>query len=205
MKTLRLVLILAAWMLSAGACACGCGRDDAAMAAMQPEKATLNMTDMTVIEVGSKAPAFTRIDQHGDKHSLKDYAGQKLVIYFYPKNDTPGCTTEACEFRDLTAEFTSRGVAVLGVSPDDEASHAQFTEKYELNFPLLADPPGADGVPRMCAKYGVWRERNMYGQMRWGVARTTYLIDENGNVAHRWDNVRAAGHAEAVLALIDGK
>lgn len=158
--------------------------------------------DMALIDVGKKAPAFTRVDQHGNKHALKDYAGRKVLLYFYPKNDTPGCTTQACEFRDTTAEFESRGIVVLGVSPDDEASHAKFTNKYELNFPLLADPPAADGTPKLCAKYGVWQERNMYGKMRWGVARTTYLIDEDGKVAHRWDRVKAAGHAEEVLAFL---
>jgi peroxiredoxin Q/BCP len=161
-------------------------------------------TAMALIDIGKKAPAFKRIDQHGKTHQLSDYAGQYLVIYFYPKNDTPGCTTEACEFRDLTAEFAKRSVAVLGVSPDDEDSHARFTEKYELNFPLLADPPNKQGTPAMCAKYGVWQERNMYGNIGMGIVRTTYLIGPDGKVAHRWDRVRAAGHAEAVLSHIDG-
>lgn len=157
---------------------------------------------MQLIDVGERAPEFELMDQHGKTHRLADYAGRKLVIYFYPRDNTPGCTTEACEFRDMTGEFEKRGVAVLGVSPDDEASHARFAEKFELNFPLLADVPGEDSVPGMCAAYGVWRERNMYGTMRWGVVRTTYLIDEEGKVAHRWDNVRAAGHAEQVLAVV---
>jgi thioredoxin-dependent peroxiredoxin len=152
---------------------------------------------MALIEPGSKAPAFSLKDQQGKMHRLSDYHGKPLVLYFYPKDDTSGCTKEACAFRDNLPRFKSGKAAVLGVSILDEASKARFADKYDLNFPLLAD---ADH--EVAEKYGVWQKRSMYGRSFMGVARTTYLIDANGKVARRWDKVKVDGHAEEVLAAV---
>lgn len=151
-----------------------------------------------LVAVGDVAPAFDLADQQGQTHKLSSYRGQWVVLYFYPKDDTPGCTTEACELRDDHSQFRERGAVVFGVSPDDTASHAKFAAKYELPFTLLADPE-----KEVCQSYGVWQEKNMYGLKRRGVVRTTYLIDPKGKVAHRWDKVKAAGHAQAVLSKLD--
>lgn len=153
--------------------------------------------DTGLIEPGRKAPAFTAPDQQGRKHSLKDYAGQWVVLYFYPKDDTPGCTTEACDFRDNLARLTASGAVVLGVSPDDEKSHAKFADKFKLPFPLLADTD-----QKICGKYGVWQEKSLYGRKFMGVVRTTYLIDPTGKVAHRFDKVKVKDHVDAVLDKI---
>jgi peroxiredoxin Q/BCP len=153
---------------------------------------------MALIEPGSKAPAFSLKDQKGKAHKLSDYQGKPLVLYFYPKDDTPGCTKEACAFRDNLPKFKTGKAAVLGVSILDEASKARFADKYDLNFPLLAD---ADHD--VAEKYGVWQKRSMYGRSFMGVARTTYLIDANGKVARRWDKVKVDGHAEDVLAAVN--
>jgi thioredoxin-dependent peroxiredoxin len=153
---------------------------------------------MPLIEPGKKAPAFKLKDQDGKTHSLSDYAGRPVVLYFYPKDDTPGCTAETCAFRDNLPRFTAAGkAAVLGVSILDEASKAKFAAKYEVNFPLLADADHA-----VADKYGAWQERSMYGRKYMGVARTTYLIDRDGTVAQRWDKVKVDGHADEVLAAI---
>ncbi len=151
-----------------------------------------------LIDVGAAAPAFRLPDQTGTTHTLSQYAGQWVVIYFYPKDDTPGCTVEACGFRDSSAAFKKRGAAVLGVSPDDAKSHAKFIAKYKLPFTLLADTEQV-----MCKAYGVWQEKSMYGRRYMGVARTTYLIDPQGHIAARWDKVKAAGHEQDVLAKMD--
>ena len=157
---------------------------------------------MPMIEDGRKAPAFTLCDQDGKKHSLKDHAGKSVVLYFYPKDDTSGCTKEACEFRDLKSKFTRAKAVILGVSPDDEKSHRKFIDKHELNFTLLADPKDADGDPKVCLKYGVWQEKSMYGRKYMGVVRTTYLIGPDGKIARRWDKVKVADHAEEVLEAV---
>lgn len=157
---------------------------------------------MPLIKEGAKAPAFTLPDEAGEKHALKDYAGSPLVLYFYPKDDTSGCTSEACQFRDLLPKFEKLGCPVLGVSPDSSKSHAKFIAKHELNFTLLADEKNDDGVPPVCEKYGVWVEKSMYGRKYMGVQRTTYLIDADGKVARRWDKVKVPGHAEEVLAAV---
>jgi peroxiredoxin Q/BCP len=153
---------------------------------------------MSVIEPGRKAPAFVLNDQNGKRHRLSDYAGQPVVLYFYPKDDTPGCTKQACAFRDTLPKFGSGKAAVFGVSILDEASKARFAKKYDLNFPLLADPDH-----EVADKYGVWQERSMYGRKFMGVARTTYLIDRDGKVARRWDKVKVDGHAEEVLEAVN--
>jgi peroxiredoxin Q/BCP len=153
---------------------------------------------MPLIEPGKKAPAFTLKDQDGKTHKLSDYEGRPVVLYFYPKDDTPGCTAEACSFRDNLPRFKSGKAAILGVSILDEGSKARFAEKYELNFPLLAD---ADH--EVADRYGAWQERSMYGRKFMGVARVTYLIGPDGKVARRWDKVKVDGHADEVLEAIN--
>jgi peroxiredoxin Q/BCP len=153
---------------------------------------------MSLIDPGKKAPAFSLPDQEGTKHSLADYAGKPVVIYFYPKDDTPGCTKESCAFQDNLPKFTRSKAQILGVSILDSASKAKFAKKYGLTFPLLADEDHA-----MMEKYGVWQEKSMYGKKYMGVARTTYLIGADGKVVKRWDGVKVDGHAEEVLAAVN--
>ena len=148
---------------------------------------------MSVIEPGKKAPSFRLKDQDESVHSLADYAGKPVVLYFYPKDDTPGCTTESCEFQSLLPSFKKSKVAVLGVSILDEKSKAKFAAKHGLTFPLLADPDH-----EVAEKYGVWQEKMRYGRKYMGIVRTTYLIGPDGKVARRWDKVRVEGHAEEV-------
>ena len=157
---------------------------------------------MSLVDEGRKAPAFTLADQDGKKHALKDFLGKPVVLYFYPKDDTSGCTKEACQFRDQQPDFKKVKAVVLGVSPDSVDSHRKFVDKHELNFTLLSDPKDADGNPKICAKYGVWQEKSMYGRKYMGVVRTTYLIDAKGKVAQRWDKVKVPDHADAVLEAI---
>jgi peroxiredoxin Q/BCP len=152
---------------------------------------------MALIDPGKTAPAFALKDQHGRTHRLSDYQGRPVVLYFYPKDDTPGCTKEACAFRDNLPDFKPTRAAVVGVSILDEASKARFAAKYNLTFPLLADSNHA-----VAEKYGVWQKKSLYGRSFMGIARTTYLIDARGKVAKRWDNVKVDGHAEAVLAAV---
>jgi peroxiredoxin Q/BCP len=152
---------------------------------------------MSLIEVGRKAPAFTLTDHAGKTHRLTDYAGQPLVLYFYPKDDTPGCTKEACDFRDRLPQFKRSKAAVLAVSILDEKSKAKFADKYDLTFPLLADPDHT-----VAEKYGVWQEKSRYGRKYMGIARTTYLIDSDSKVARRWDNVKVDAHADEVLEAV---
>ena len=152
---------------------------------------------MPVIEPGKKAPAFALKDQAGKTHRLSDYEGRPVILFFYPKDDTPGCTKEACAFRDNLPQFKTKKAAVFGVSILDEASKARFAEKHSLNFPLLAD---ADH--EIADKYGVWQQKSLYGRKFMGIVRTTYLIGEDGKVAKRWDNVKVDGHAEDVLKTV---
>jgi peroxiredoxin Q/BCP len=152
---------------------------------------------MPLIEPGKKAPAFSLKDQAGQTHALADYAGRPVVLYFYPKDDTPGCTTEACAFQDHLPKFGKSKAVVLGVSVLDEKSKAKFADKYSLTFPLLADPDHT-----VIEKYGVWQEKSMYGRKYMGVARVTYLIGADGKVVRRWDGVKVNGHAEEVLAAV---
>jgi peroxiredoxin Q/BCP len=149
---------------------------------------------MALIEPGQKAPAFNLKDQHGKSHRLADYAGRPVVLYFYPKDDTPGCTKEACAFQDTLPRFKASKAAVVGISILDEASKARFAGKHKLSFPLLADEDHT-----VAEKYGVWQKKSLYGRSFMGNVRTTYLIDGDGKVARRWDNVKVDGHAEAVL------
>jgi len=153
---------------------------------------------MPSIEPGRKAPAFSLEDQDGKTHRLKGYAGRPVVLYFYPKDDTPGCTREACDFRDALPEFRTSRAVVLGVSILDTASKAKFARKHTLNFPLLADPDH-----EVAEKYGAWKKKSMYGKSFMGLARTTFLIGPDGVVVRRWDNVKVDGHADAVLEAVE--
>lgn len=152
---------------------------------------------MPLIEPGKKAPAFTLKDQHGNTHRLSDYAGRSVILYFYPKDDTPGCTKESCDFQSSLPTLTRRRAAVLGISILDEKSKAKFAGKYGLTFPLLAD---ADH--EVAEQYGVWQKKSRYGRSYMGIVRTTYLIGPDGKVIERWDNVKVDGHAEAVAAAL---
>lgn len=146
------------------------------------------------IEEGAKAPAFTLKADDGSKVKLSDLKGQPVVIYFYPKDDTPGCTKEACAFRDRSDELSDLGAKVFGVSTDSVESHVKFKQKYQLNFPLLSDPEHA-----MAEKYGAWREKNMYGKKSMGIQRSTYLIDAEGKVVKVWKKVSVDGHDQQVI------
>jgi peroxiredoxin Q/BCP len=150
-----------------------------------------------MLEVGRPAPDFALKDASGTIVRLADLRGRKVVLYFYPKDMTPGCTREACDFRDRHAMLQAAGAVLLGVSPDSERSHARFAQKHGLPFPLLADPGGA-----VAAAYGVWKEKTLYGRTYMGVERTTVLIDEEGRLARVWPKVRVAGHAGEVLAAL---
>jgi peroxiredoxin Q/BCP len=149
------------------------------------------------LEPGQKAPAFTLTSDSGAKIKLSDLAGSPVVLYFYPKDDTPGCTKEACNFRDRQSELQKLGAKVLGVSPDDVASHVKFRDKFSLNFPLLADPDH-----KIAEKYGAWREKNMYGKKSMGVQRSTYLIGPDGKVVKVWKKVSVDGHDEQVIEAL---
>ena len=152
---------------------------------------------MSLIDPGKKAPAFTLKDQNGETHRLTDYAGRPVILYFYPKDDTPGCTTESCDFQAKLPKFTSSTAAVFGISILDEKSKAKFAAKHGLTFPLLADAEHA-----VAEKYGVWQEKSRYGRKYMGIVRTTYLIAPDGRVQQRWDNVKVDGHVDDVLAAI---
>jgi thioredoxin-dependent peroxiredoxin len=150
-----------------------------------------------MIEKGSKAPDFTLRADDGSEVTLSDLRGRKVVLYFYPKDDTPGCTTQACEFRDSLPRFEGVDAVVLGVSADSVESHEKFKEKFSLNFPLLADEDH-----EVSEAYGVWKERSMYGRKFMGIERSTFLIDESGVVAEAWRKVKPAGHAEMLMGLL---
>ena len=153
---------------------------------------------MPLVDPGRKAPAFSLPDQEGRTHRLQDYAGRPLILYFYPKDDTPGCTKEACAFRDALPDFKKDKAAVLGMSVLDTASKAKFARKHKLNFPLLADPDH-----EVADRYGAWQKKSLYGRTYMGVARMTYLIGADGKVVRRWDNVKVDGHAADVLRAVD--
>jgi thioredoxin-dependent peroxiredoxin len=143
---------------------------------------------------GDRAPAFTLPDATGTKVSLRDFAGKKVVVYFYPADDTPGCTKEACQFNDNLRAFSRADVAVVGISPDGAAQHQRFAATYKLRFPLLSDPAHA-----VMEKYGAWGEKTLYGKRSVGVIRSTFLVDAQGKVARAWYSVKADGHADKVL------
>jgi peroxiredoxin Q/BCP len=154
---------------------------------------------MPRLDPGLPAPAFTLPDQDGRQVSLADFAGRRVVLYFYPADDTPGCTKEACQFNDNLAAFDDADVPVLGVSPDDGPSHRRFRERYGLRFPLLSDPDHA-----VMERFGAWGEKSLYGRRVTGVIRSTFVVGADGLVERAWYNVRADGHASKVLAELAG-
>ena len=147
-----------------------------------------------MLEIGTKAPDFTLPDQNGNMHSLSEYRGKKVILYFYPKDNTPGCTKQACGFAERYLQFTEKSAVVLGISKDSVASHKKFEEKYGLPFTLLADPELA-----AIQAYDVWQEKKNYGKTYMGVVRTTYLIDEKGKIVKAFDKVKAADNPEQML------
>jgi peroxiredoxin Q/BCP len=153
---------------------------------------------MSELKIGQQAPEFTGTDQDGNTVTLSQYKGQKVVLYFYPKDDTPGCTTEACDFRDNYAGLKSRGIIVLGVSVDDEKSHQKFAAKHSLPFTLLADTDQS-----IVTAYGVWGEKNMYGKKYMGTNRTTFLINEEGIISHIINKVDTKNATAQVLELLE--
>ena len=150
------------------------------------------------VEEGRKAPDFTLQTHAGEKLKLSSLRGSTVILYFYPKDDTPGCTKEACGFRDLSPEFAAQDVVVLGVSPDSPESHQRFREKYDFPFTLLADP-----AHKVAEKYGAWREKTLYGRTSLGIVRSTFVIDTEGRVVKVFRHVRANGHAEKVAAVVE--
>ncbi len=150
-----------------------------------------------MVEEGQPAPDFELASDKGETVKLSDFRGSSVVLFFYPKDDTPGCTKEACQFRDAYSEFKERGAVVLGVSPDGEASHVKFRDKYELPFTLLSDPD-----KEVAKAYGVWREKKMYGKLSLGIHRSTFVIGPDGTVVKAMRGVKPDGHPEQVLAVL---
>ena len=150
-----------------------------------------------MLKIGDKAPDFTLEDKDGVSVSLSDFLGKRVVLYFYPKDNTPGCSRQACAFAGLYGEFERRGVQVIGISKDSVASHQKFAQKYDLPFVLLSDPERKAIEP-----YGVWQEKKLYGKVSFGVVRTTFIIDEQGNIAHIMPRVKPDTNAQEILALL---
>ena len=150
-----------------------------------------------MLKEGDKAPAFTLVADNGEKVSLKSFMGQTVILYFYPKDMTPGCTQEACDFRDSRSTLKRKKAVVLGISKDSTDRHEAFKEKYDLNFPLLSDEDG-----KVCEAYGVWKEKSLYGRKFMGIERTTFVIDPKGKIKAIFPKVRVKGHAEAVLETL---
>lgn len=150
-----------------------------------------------MLEIGTKAPDFLLPDQNGDMHSLEEYRGKKVILYFYPRDNTPGCTKQACGFGELYPQFTEKGAVVIGISKDSVASHKRFEEKYGLPFTILSDPE-----LKAINAYDVWKEKKNYGKVSMGVLRTTYLIDENGIIVKGFDKVKTADNPQQMLDLI---
>jgi thioredoxin-dependent peroxiredoxin len=152
---------------------------------------------MTQLNIGDKAPYFTLLGDDGNEHSLKDFKGKKIVLFFYPKDDTSGCTKEACSFRDNSTLIKKKGAVVLGVSGDSVESHKKFVSKYDLNFVLLSNEDKS-----VLDAYGVWKEKSMYGRTFMGIERTTFIIDEQGKISHVFPKVKVDGHTEEVLSAL---
>lgn len=150
-----------------------------------------------MLEVGDKAPDFSGVDENGKKISLKDFRGSKVVLYFYPKDNTTGCTAEACDFRDSYSRLKRKGAVLLGVSPDTEKSHLKFKAKYDLPFPLIADTEKV-----ITNAYGLWQEKSMYGRKYMGVVRSTFIIDEKGKISAVFPKVKVKGHVDEVLKAL---
>lgn len=152
-----------------------------------------------MLQIGDLAPEFTLMSDGGEEISLSALKGKRVVLYFYPKDDTSGCTAQACDFRDQHPEFSATEAVVLGVSRDSLKSHGRFRDKYTLNFPLLSDESG-----EVCQAYGVWVEKSMYGKKYFGIERSTFLIDEAGKITHIWRKVKVPGHIAEILAALKG-
>jgi len=152
---------------------------------------------MASLKVGDLAPAFALPAAGGTTISLSDFRGKKVILYFYPKDDTSGCTKEACAFRDTISILKKKGVIIIGASIDSVASHEKFTEKYKLPFPLISDEE-----KELVKKYGVWKEKSMYGRKYMGIERTTFLIDEKGRIAHIFPKVKVDGHVDEILSVL---
>ena len=150
-----------------------------------------------MLEKGTKAPEFSLPDENGEIRNLSDYKGKKLILYFYPKDNTPGCTKQACGFADLYPQFSEKGVEIIGISKDSVASHKKFKEKYSLPFTILSDTE-----LQTIQAYDVWKEKKLYGKTSMGIVRTTYLIDENGVIIKAMDKVKAAENPEEMLGLL---
>lgn len=150
-----------------------------------------------MLQIGAKAPDFSLPDQNGKIHSLKDYAGKKVILYFYPKDNTSGCTKQACGFSERMPLFSEKGAVILGISKDSVASHKKFEENYGLKFTILSDPDKT-----VIQAYDVWKEKKLYGKVSMGVVRTTYLIDENGIIIKAFDKVKAAENPEQMLEIV---
>lgn len=150
-----------------------------------------------IMKVGELAPEFTLLDGQGNTVNLKDFSGKKVILYFYPKDATPGCTTEACDFRDRNGDFENANTVIIGVSKDSEKSHAKFASKFELPFVLLSDSEGT-----VCEAYGVWQLKKNYGKEYMGISRTTFIIDEKGYIEKVFTNVKVSGHVDEVLKYI---
>lgn len=151
---------------------------------------------MTNLKVGDKAPEFNGIDQDGKLISLKDFKGRKLILYFYPKDDTPGCTAEACNLRDNYDDLLKKGFAIIGVSADDESSHKKFIAKYVLPFPLITDKD-----KKIIGMYGAWGEKNLYGKISMGILRTTFIINEEGVIEKIFTKVDTKNHTQQILGM----
>ncbi len=154
---------------------------------------------MANLEIGDLAPDFTLPTDGAGEITLSDLRGQNVVLYFYPKDDTPGCTTESCAFRDALPDFTKMNAAIIGLSKCSVAKHDKFKAKHDLNFPIASDENGST-----CEDYGTWVEKNMYGKKYMGIERTTYLIDQHGKIAHIWRKVKVKGHVEDVQNTLEG-
>ncbi len=150
-----------------------------------------------MIQEGTKAPTFTLPNATGEKHALEDFKGKTVILYFYPKDDTPGCTQEACDFRDNHSRFKKKGVEILGVSPDNEVSHQKFSSKYHLPFILLSDKEA-----KVSKEYGVYKQKSMYGKTYMGIERTTFIIDAEGKIQKIYPKVKVNGHIEDILKTL---
>jgi len=158
----------------------------------------MSKASSTDLKVGQKAPDFTVLNHAGEKVKLSELKGKKIVLYFYPKDDTPGCTAEACAFRDGFNEIKKRGAIILGVSTDSVESHKKFKNKFDLNFPLLAD-----SEKKIVEAYGTWKEKSMYGKKYMGIERTTFIIDEQGKISHIFPKVKVQEHYDEVLEALN--
>jgi peroxiredoxin Q/BCP len=153
---------------------------------------------MASLKINDKAPAFTLLSTEGKEISLHDFKGKKIVLYFYPKDDTPGCTKEACSFRDNIARVKKKGVVVFGISADGVKSHQKFTEKYDLNFPLLSDES-----KEVIKAYGVWKKKSFMGKSYMGIERATFIIDEQGKIIHIFPKIKVEGHVDEILRVLE--